>query len=427
MTFGSLLSVVATALLITCIPAAAATAENIPLGPHAPGTEFSLSIDTLPPPYATPAVANSVQVVRRPPGHRPSVAPGLQATLFADGLDHARWLAVAPDGAVFVAESNSGRITVLRDSSGDGLADQRSVWLDGLDRPHGMAFGHGGLYIADQHAVWFTPFGDGDTAANRVVQVTDDGALGRRGGHWTRTITLSADQNTLFVAIGSRSNAEPDPLPRATIQAFTLSPDGQHTTAQRTYASGLRNPVGLALGPDGHSLWTVVNERDGLGDELVPDFLTQVLDDTFYGWPYTYLGSHPQPGLGPDPQSRPILQPDLLFYSHSAPLGLAFAPQQGFVPAWAGDAFVALHGSWNAAQPRGYAVVRVPFAQGRPMGQYQVVVSGFWLPSEHQGTAEDPQPATVWGRPAGLAFDHSGALLIADDLGQTLWRVAPLP
>jgi glucose/arabinose dehydrogenase len=391
-------------------------------GPLPPGTQLEQRFDTLPAPYASPAVANSAQTIPRPPTAAPRVPPGLTATLFADGLQHARWLAVAPDGAVLLAQSSAGEITLLRDQDHDGQADSRTPLVRGLDRPHGMAFGHRGLYVADRRAVWFTPYPPTEDPPP-LTQVTADGARGAMHGHWTRTLALSADQKTLFVGIGSHSNADPDPLPRATIQAFTLSPDGRQAIAQKTTAAGLRNPVGMAFSPHDGSLWTVVNERDGLGDGLVPDYLTQVVDGAFYGWPYSYLGDHPQPDLGPDPEQRPVRRPDLLFHSHSAPLGLVFVPPSGLGPVPAGDALVALHGSWNAAQPRGYSVVQVPFtAQGQPQGGYRVLVSGFWQAAPNRSP---DSPATVWGRPVGLAFDHQGGLLIADDRGQTVWRVAP--
>lgn len=408
--------------LSLCLLAPAVQAQDrAATGPLPPGTRLEQSFDALPAPYASSSVANSAQIIPRA-NAAPTVPAGFSVTLFARGLDHARWLAVAPDGAVLLAQSAVGEITLLRDDDTDGHADQRAPVLRGLDRPHGMAFGHGGLYVADRRAVWFTPYPI-PASGPALTQVTADGALGSPGGHWTRSLALSADQQTLYVAIGSHSNADPDPLPRATIQAFTLSPDGRRATSQKTFAAGLRNPVGMAFSPHDGSLWTVVNERDGLGDGLVPDYLTQVVEGAFYGWPYGYLGDHPQPDLGPDPQQRPVRRPDLLFHSHSAPLGLAFVPPSGLGPIPAGDAIVALHGSWNAAQPRGYTVVRVPFtAQGAPSGDYQVLVSGFWHATPNR--APD-SPATVWGRPVGLAFDHQGGLLIADDKGQTLWRVTP--
>jgi glucose/arabinose dehydrogenase len=243
--------------------------------------------------------------------------------------------------------------------------------------------------------------------------VTASGALGDGGGHSSRNIVFSPKGDKFYVAIGSRNNIAEDAEPRATIQEF--AEDGTHL---RTYAAGLRNPVGITFRPGTDELWTVVNERDGLGDELVPDYMTHVQAAGFYGWPYSYLGQHAEPSLQgkrPDLVAKAIV-PDLLFRSHSAPLGLVFYDGKQFPAAYQGDAFVALHGSWNAADPRGYMVVRVPFKDGRPAGGYEAFVTGFRVGSD--------APAKVWGRPVGLVVAQDGSLLVADDVSQSVWRIS---
>ncbi|HIJ63881.1 MAG TPA: sorbosone dehydrogenase, partial [Rhodospirillaceae bacterium] len=318
-----------------------------------------------------------------------------------------------PNGDVFVAEPAVGRITLLRDSDGGGRADVRSTFAEGFQRPHGMAFQPGWLYVADVEAVWRIPYEPGQTvAAGQRQRVTAPGALGDGAGHWTRNLAFSADGQRFFVAIGSRGNLAEDPPPRATIQEFAA--DGSR---QRSFAGGLRNPVGIAFRPGTDELFTVVNERDGMGDGLVPDYLTRVLDGGFYGWPYSWLGQ-PQPGFAdkrPDLVSR-TRQPDLLLAAHSAPLGLVFYDGGQFPPEYRGNAFIALHGSWNSGRPTGYMVVRVRFANGHPDTAYQVFATGFRLNSG--------SPAEVWGRPVGLAVAADGSLLVADDVGQTVWRIS---
>ena len=243
--------------------------------------------------------------------------------------------------------------------------------------------------------------------------MTPRGAFGSPGGHWTRNLVFSRDGRRFFVAVGSRANLAEEPAPRATVQVFDADGSGQ-----RTYASGLRNPVGIAFYPGTDDLYVVVNERDGLGDELVPDYLTRVRDGDFFGWPYAYLGANPQPGFA---DRRPGLvarskRPDVLFRSHSAPIGLVFYDAGQFPREYRGDAFVALRGSWNASRPRGYMVARVPFENGRPAGAYEAFATGFWAAGERR--------ARVWGRPAGLAIAADGSLLIADDTGGVVWRVS---
>lgn len=392
-------------------------AQQVPTGgmaDPAPGTRIEIRAGDLPRPYATGSVFNGSRGVARPAGAALRVPDGFEAKVFADGLSHARWLAVAANGDVFLAEPSAGRVTLLRDGDGDGRAEMRTIFLDGLDDPHGMAISGGYFHVADARGVWRVPYTPGDERARaRAQRITASGAFGAAGGHWTRNLAFSRDGAHFYVAIGSASNIDEERAPRATVQEFRADGSGQ-----RTFASGLRNPVGIAFYPGGDDLYTVVNERDGLGDELVPDYLTRLKRDGFYGWPYSYIGRNPQPGFAdrrPDLVARAIV-PDLLFRSHSAPLGLVFYEGTQFPAGYRGDAFVALHGSWNAAQPRGYFVARVPFADGRPKGYYEVFASGFWRDTDEN--------AYVMGRPAGLAVARDGALLIADDAGGAVWRVS---
>ncbi|MBX9635848.1 MAG: PQQ-dependent sugar dehydrogenase, partial [Magnetospirillum sp.] len=352
-----------------------------------PGDRFSVDPNGLPLPHATPSRANPAEIVARPKGAGLVVPAGWQATLFAEGLDHPRNLLVLPDGSVLVAEQRADKLTRLVDSTGDGRADQRSIFADGFAEPFGLAFHDGAVWVADTRRVWRLPWQPGADRVDQRDPVTETGALGDDRGHSTRSLVFAPDGKHFYVGIGSRANLAEEAAPRATVQEFRRDGSGQ-----RSFASGLRNPVGMAFRSD--ELWAVVNERDGLGDELVPDYLTQVEDGAFYGWPYAYMGPHPQPGFAeraPD-KVKAARMPDVLFRSHSAPLGLAFLD---------GDAYVGLHGSWNRSQPIGYVVARVPFKDGKPEGYYEVFASGFTV-----------SVGKVWGRPVGIAAAPDGSLYV---------------
>jgi len=375
-----------------------------------PGQVFHISVKDLPKPYATPGVDNSSQRIARPAGTLPEVPAGFSISVYASGLSDPRWMAVAPNGDVFLAEPRLGRITLLHDK--DGKVEAHN-FADGFSTPHGLLFVKGSLFVGDLKAVWKLSYSDGATRAGTRERVTKAGDL-NPGGHVTRDLAIDS-KGALYIGIGSESNVGEDGPTRATVQ--TVQPDG----SLKTFASGLRNAVGLQFYPGTDDLFVTVNERDGLGDELVPDYLTHVVSGGFYGWPYSYLGQHPDPDLGgkrADLQAK-ALMPDLLFHAHSAPLGLVFYEGTQFPVAYKGDAFVALHGSWNSAAPTGYKVVRVPFKNGRPTGTYENFVTGFWNGADQPGT-----PARVWGRPAGLAVAKDGSLLIADDAGKVVWRVS---
>lgn len=375
----------AAALVFLALPALAAEPR--------PGDRFRVDPAALPAPNATPSSANPAEVVARPKGATLSVPAGWRASLFAEGLDHPRNVMVLPDGAVLVAEQRVGKLTLLREGS-------RTTFATGFAEPFGLDFRDGQVWVADTKAVWRLPYPGGQGRE----RVTEPGALGDDPGHSTRSLAIAPDGKRFYVGIGSRGNIGIEPMPRASIQEFRLDEAGT-VVEQHTFAWGLRNPVGMAFRPGTDELWTVVNERDGLGDELVPDYLTRVQPGGFYGWPYSYIGANPQPGLAeraPELVKKAIV-PDVLFRSHSAPLGLAFSQ---------GDAYVGLHGSWNRSEPIGYFVARVPFKDGKPAGHYEAFATGFMT-----------GPGKVWGRPVGIAAAPDGTLYVADDAGKTVWKI----
>jgi glucose/arabinose dehydrogenase len=390
------------------LPVTAAASEPV-------GTRIRVTVADLPPPGATESAVNPPRVVTQPDGAALAVPDGFVVNVFAEGLIHPRNLYVLPNGDVLAVESSARRISILRDADGDGVAETKGVALDGLSLPFGVVWRDSWLYVAEVGQIRRFAFEVGNlVAGERSEEVTPEGSLGgRRGGHLTRNIVFSADGATIFAAIGSQSNVGEEPAPFASIQRFDAS-----GTRQRTFAAGLRNPVGLALHPETGELWTVVNERDGLGDGLVPDYLAKVEEGAFFGWPYAYSGTLPDPNFGgrrPDQVAKSRVG-DVLFRSHSAPLGLVFYDGASFPEEYRGDAFVAMHGSWNSAKPVGYTVVRVPFDEGKPRGDYEVFATGFRVGG--------PDTAVVWGRPAGVAVAKDGSLLIADDTSNKIFRVS---
>lgn len=378
-----------------------------------PGQRYQVLFEDLPEPDPGSGARNPPTVVEREAGDVLQVPPGFEVNLFASGLAHPRWMAIAPNGDVFLAETREGRITVMRDADHDGVAELVETFAFGYQRPHGLAFHDGYLYVADLQAVWRVPYVEGALTARGREPVTELGALGTPNGHWSRNIVFDPSGEYFYVAIGSRTNINEEPVPRATVQRFRT--DG---TDQTTYAGGLRNPVGIAFNPGTDDLYVVVNERDGYGDELVPDYFTRVEEGAFFGWPYAYLGPHPDPVFG---AIRPDLveasqAPDILFQAHSAPVGLTFYADGNFPEAYRNGAFVAHRGSWNSGSPTGYRIAFVPFDGNAPAGGYEVFATGFW----RHGT----ETAEVWGRPAGLVIAADGSMLIADDAGQAVWRIS---
>ena len=378
-----------------------------------PGQRFLISPASLPKPYATPAVGNESTNIPRPPGTMPDVPKGFAVSVFAENLTNARWMAVAPNGDVFLAEPSAGKVTLLRDSNGDGKADVSTSFIGGMDQPHGLALHQGYLYVSDLRGVWRIPYKGGETMAMAAPQkVTNPRNLRPRGNHWTRDIAFGPD-DALYLGFGSRDNVS-DFKPGA--QIFRIDAAGNMSE----FAGGIRNAVGLAFYPGSDTLFVSVNERDGLGDGLPPDYLTSVKPGGFYGYPYAYTGAHPDPDWGkkrPDMVAKSIT-PDVLFQAHSAPTGLVFYTGANFPAEYKNDAFVSPHGSWNSGQPTGYKVVRVHFQNGKPVGGYENFVTGFW-----DGAGGGDTPQRVMGRPAGLAIAKDGSLLIADDAANVIWRV----
>ena len=393
-----------------------AQSDDLARREQTPGAVIEISATALARPNATPSRANPSNDIPRG-ANMPAVPPGFRVNVFAENLDHARNLLVAGNGDVLLAEQRPGKITILRDADGNGAAELVQTFAEGFDTVYGLGVGGENLYIGDTKGIWRIAYAPGETRARTSQErITEDGVFGSGRGHVTRNLALSPGGTKIYAAVGSRGNIAEEEPERATIQEFTL--EGGRAVKQRTFASGLRNAVGTAFYPGTNTLYTVVNERDGLGDELVPDYLTSVVDGGFYGWPYSYIGSNPQQGYAdkrPDLVKKAIV-PDVLFRSHSAPLGLAFYTGTAFPPEYRDGAFVALHGSWNAAKPRAYHVVFVPFKDGKPAANsYRVFASGFWTGTDR------PQ---VWGRPAAVAVAKDGSLLIADDASQTIFRVS---
>jgi glucose/arabinose dehydrogenase len=377
-----------------------------------------------------------------PDGVAPTAAPGLAVTSFADGLDHPRWLHVLPNGDVLVAETNgpprpedargikgwvmklvmgwagaatpsADRITLLRDADGDGIVESRSVFLDGLHSPFGMALVGRDFYVANTDAVVRFPYEEGQTQITAPGVKVVDLPAGPINHHWTKNLIASRDGSRLYVAIGSNSNVAENGIAAEEGRAAIWEVDPS-TGRHRIFASGLRNPVGLALEPETGVLWTTVNERDELGSDLVPDYMTAVEDGAFYGWPYSYFGAHVDRRVKPqrpDLVARAIV-PDYALGAHTACLGLAFAEGNRLTPEFSSGAFVGQHGSWNRRPRSGYKVIFVPFDDGRPAGDPVDVLTGF-LSAE----------GDALGRPVGVVFDRQGALLVADDVGNRIWRV----
>jgi glucose/arabinose dehydrogenase len=387
---------------------------------------------------------NVAKAVGWPAGGKPVAAAGMAVNAFATALDHPRTLLVLPNGDVLVAETNApprpdeekgikgwitklvmgragadttsaNRITLLRDANGDGIAETRSVFLDGLNSPFGMALVGNELYVADSDAIMKFPYRTGDTKIAAPGVKLADLPAGPLNHHWTKDLTASADGSKLYATVGSNSNIGENGMEAESNRAAVLEVD-RATGKWRVFASGLRNPNGPAWQPQSGALWVVVNERDELGNDLVPDYMTSVKDGGFYGWPYSYYGQHIDTRVQPQ---RPDLvanaiAPDYALGAHTASLGLAFNTGNLFPPEMANGAFVGQHGSWNRNPRSGYKVIFVPFANGMPVGKPHDVLSGF-LNSE--GEAQ--------GRPVGVAIDKKGALLVADDVGNAVWRVTP--
>jgi glucose/arabinose dehydrogenase len=380
----------------------------------APGVVRHITADAMPPPYASGSAARAPSVVARPGGAMLRVPPGFVVNEFASGLARPRTLRVAPNGDMFLAESGAARIRVFRAADGAARPAQSAVFAEGLSLPFGIDFWPPGpsprfVYVALSSEVVRLPYRPGDLRASGPAEVVVTNLP--TGGHWTRDLVFSRDGKRMFVSVGSAGNiateAEED---RADVLVF--DPDGAH---RRVFASGLRNCTAEAIAPATGALWCVVNERDGLGDDLPPDYATAVREGAFYGWPWYYIGNHEDPRLKRQrvDLAGQVTVPDVLIQPHSAPLGIAFYGGAQFPADYRGDAFVTLRGSWNRARRTGYKVVRARFADGRPTGEYEDFLTGF--------VASDQ---AVWGRPVGVAVAHDGSLLISEDGNGTIWRIA---
>jgi glucose/arabinose dehydrogenase len=372
----------------------------------APGVRRKITLKDLPAPHTTESVNNGPDTADPKEGALPKVPPGFQVARFVTELKAPRMLRTAPNGDIFVAESKSDRVTVLRDADGDGRAEVREIFSKDLNQPFGIAFYPPGdapthVYIANTDSVVRFAYKSGETkAAGKPQKLIGNipggaGAL-EGGGHWTRDIVFSNDGKKLYLSVGSKSNNDDDKDEARRARIFEYTPDGKN---ERVYAYGIRNAVGLAIHPQTGQLWASVNERDKLGDQLVPDYITHVNEGGFYGWPWFYLGDHPDPkhaGKHPELKGK-VTVPDVLVQSHSAALGMAFYTGAQFPTEYRGQAFVALHGSWNRAQRTGYKVIRLPMQAGEASGEYIDFMTGFV-------TSDDK----VWGRPV---------------VGDCIWRV----
>jgi glucose/arabinose dehydrogenase len=387
----------------------------------APGVRRRITLADLPPPYDTPSVDNGPRMIPRPKDAWPQVPPGFRVQEFAAGLQNPRVVVTAPNGDHFVAESQPGRIRVLRDADGDGKPETVAVYASGLTLPFGIAFYPPGpepryLYVANTDAVVRFPYTNGDLRpAGRPETVVPDipgGGRLRGGGHWTRDVVFSNDGKKMFVSVGSLSNVSDGPEEERRASILQYHPDG---TGYRLFASGIRNPVGLAVHPQTGELWTSVNERDELGDHLVPDYVTSVREGGFYGWPWYYLGPNQDPrhpGKRPELREK-VIVPDVLLQSHSASLAMTFYTGRQFPEAYRNDAFAAEHGSWNRSRRTGYKVIRVPLRNGKADGTYEDFMTGFVT-----------REGNVWGRPVGVSTAKDGALMVTDDGSGTVWRVS---
>jgi|SRR5450755_219912 len=386
---------------------------------EAPGTTRKITVADLPEPFATKSSSNGPDVVARPAKAWPVAPAGFKVELYAAGLENPRWLRTAPNGDIFLAEMEPGRILIFRGMTKDGKAEQTATFLDGLKHPYGIAFYPPGpdpqwIYIGSETELARFPYHNGDLKASGPSQHIADLPA---GGHNTRAVEFSADGKKLFVAVGSESNVDdPDTHPAEKDRADILSCDPANC-ALSVYAYGIRNAGGgIKVNPQTGELWCSVNERDSLGDNLVPDYITHVQEGGFYGWPWWYIGAHQDPrhkGKHPELKDKAIV-PDVLLQPHNASLEFTFYQGKQFPAEYSGEIFASEHGSWNKATRAGYEVIRVPLhGTGHATGEYQDFLTGFVLPD-----------GQVWGRPVGITVAPDGSLLVSDDGSNSIWRVS---
>jgi glucose/arabinose dehydrogenase len=403
-----------------------------------PGVRRLILPQDMPEPGASSSASNRAGVVGRPEGAVPSVPDGFKVELFAEGLDGPRTIEVAPNGDVFVAESGGGRISVFRPNADGDEGGEPIVFADGLDRPYGIAFYPPGpdpqyVYIAETDQIVRFPYESGDVEGRGAAETVVDDLPS--GGHWTRDVAFSSDGVRMFVAVGSGSNVgnnlgamSAEKIVAHEVESglgaawgredgraavLVFDPDGE---AGATFATGIRNCSGLTTQPQTGDIWCAVNERDGLGDNLPPDYVSRIGEGKFYGWPWYYIGDNEDPrhaGARPDLAGK-VTVPDVLIQPHSAPLGMTFYDGDAFPEDYRGDAFVALHGSWNRGGRTGYKVVRLLIEDGAPTGEYEDFMTGFVVDGDQ-----------VWGRPVGVAVTRNGDLLVSEDGNGTIWRVTP--
>jgi glucose/arabinose dehydrogenase len=420
------------ATLLLCVPSLTALA-SAPLltgqsaftdySQESPGVRRKLTVPDLPKPFVTESANNGPHMVPRPEHAWPKCLPGFQVDLYKTKLENPRLIRVAPNGDLFLAESGPGKIKVFRGITADGKPAEEHVYAKGLSQPFGINFYPAGpnpkwVYVGNTNSVVRFPYKNGDLeATDKPEMVASDipgGGLLTGGGHWTRDVVFSKDGTKMFVSVGSHSNVDdvdthPGEFHRADVLEYT--PDGKF---QKIYASGVRNSVGLAVNPTTGELWGSVNERDQMGDNLVPDYITHFTEGGFYGWPWYYMGGNQDPrhaGKHPELKDK-VIVPDVLLQPHSASLELTFYTGSQFPKEYAGDIFASEHGSWNRAKRTGYEVIRVPLHKGKADGSYEDFLTGF--------TTDDGQ---VWGRPVGVAVAKDGSLFVSDDGSKSIWLI----
>ena len=384
-----------------------------------PGVFRKITVADLPAPYTTKSASNSPELIPKPDTAWPQTLPGFKVERYAEGFTEPREIRTAPNGDMFVSDNKLGQVLVFRGITSDGKPQTRGIFATGLHNNFGIAFYPPGnnpqyIYIGNTDSVVRFPYHNGDLQATGPAE-TIVAQIPPGGGHWTRDLAFSPDGSKLFVSVGSASNVnDPDTHPqefhRANILQYT--PDGKF---QKVYAAGIRNPVGIAVNPTTGQLWCSVNERDELGDNLVPDYITSVKEDGFYGWPWFYMGDHQDPRLkGKHPELKDkVIVPDVLLQPHNASLEITFYEGKQFPKQYQGDAFAAEHGSWNKAKRAGYEVIRVPLQNGKANGVYEDFLTGFVTPE-----------GGVWGRPVGVAVAPDGSLMVTDDGSKSIWRVS---
>ena len=380
-----------------------------------PGTARHITVQDLPAPYASSSAAAAPKVVARPADAWPIAPAGFKVDLFATGLKNPRLMRRAPNGDIFLAETSAGNIRVLRAITADGKPGQTQLYASGLNIPFGIAFYPPGdnpewVYVANMDSVVRFPYHNGDLTSTGPAQRLLD--LPSGGHHRSRDIQFSPDGKKMYVSVGSEQNVDDGSNETNRADILELNPDG---SGLRVYASGIRNPVGIAFNPTTGELWCSTNERDGLGNDLVPDYITHVQDGGFYGWPWFYMGGHPDPRMeGKHPELKDkVLTPDVILQPHNASLQLMFYDGKQFPAEYQGDIFAAEHGSWNRSPRAGYEIIRVPLHQsGHATGEYEDFLTGFVVDDD-----------TVWGRPVGVVTASDGSLLVSDDGSGSIWRV----